>query len=146
RVVRRSLSQEMRSKFDSIDFVQTVWASFFGHSSVTGTFERPEELIAYLTTLARNKVIDEFRRRMQGAKYNIKRERPLEDMNGFGAHAVAARQPSPSDVAIAREMWSQLVCAQPAHYQRMIQLRFEGASYVEIASELGVNERTVRRV
>ena len=29
RVVRRRLHQSLRSKFDSVDFVQMVWASFF---------------------------------------------------------------------------------------------------------------------
>ena len=33
RVVRRRLHHKLRSKFDSVDFVQMVWVSFFGNRS-----------------------------------------------------------------------------------------------------------------
>jgi DNA-binding NarL/FixJ family response regulator len=35
---------------------------------------------------------------------------------------------------------------QPSHYQRMLRLRGNGATYTEIAQQLGVDEKTVRRV
>ena len=75
RVVRRSLSQDLRTKFDSIDFVQAVWASIFAEPTRLATFEQPEQLIAYLAAVARNKVVDEFRRRVQTQKFDVKRER-----------------------------------------------------------------------
>ncbi len=62
RVVRRMLSAELRSKFDSVDFVQSVWLSFFANRSQVCDFAQPEQLVAYLAAMARNKVVTEVRR------------------------------------------------------------------------------------
>src|SRR5258708_5874829 len=62
RAVRRVLTDRMRSKVDSTDFAQSVWASFFANVATADRFDRPEALMAYLGRLARNKVIEEFRR------------------------------------------------------------------------------------
>ena len=43
RVVRRRLHHKLRSKFDSVDFVQMVWASFFATPDRISQFEKPEE-------------------------------------------------------------------------------------------------------
>src|SRR5581483_11639550 len=78
RVVRRKLSRELRSKFDSVDFVQAVWASFFTGTPRQRRFDHPQALMAFLVTLAQNKVIDAVRQRMQTQKHNVNRERPLD--------------------------------------------------------------------
>src|ERR1700722_12229829 len=58
RAIRRKLSHKVRSKFDSLDFVQYVWASFFAEPAQQRVFESPEHLVRFLTKLARNKVVD----------------------------------------------------------------------------------------
>src|SRR5258708_1807407 len=60
-VVRRVLTNRMRTKADSTDFAQSVWASFFANRSTADRFDRPESLMAYLAQIARNKVGEEFR-------------------------------------------------------------------------------------
>ena len=55
RVVRLTLIRRLRSRFDSLDFVNDVWASFFANPPREGQFENPESLIAYLVRMARNK-------------------------------------------------------------------------------------------
>ncbi len=145
RVVRRKLHRELRSKFDSVDFVQAVWASFFADIPLRGSFDRPQALIAFLVTLAQNKVIEVVRQRMKTQKYNINRERPLEAAAPDAA-AVASRDPTPSQVAIANDEWRRLLADLPARYQRMLELLREGHTQKDIARELGVNEKTVRRV
>src|SRR6516164_10300026 len=62
-VVRRQLPRLLRSRFDSLDFLQSVWGSFF-HKIQTGPNDLQEEhnLITFLAWAARNKVIDEYRR------------------------------------------------------------------------------------
>jgi DNA-directed RNA polymerase specialized sigma24 family protein len=62
-VVRRRLHREMRSKFDSQDFVQAVWASFFTKPCLNASFENPKKLIVFLAEVASNKVIEEWRKR-----------------------------------------------------------------------------------
>jgi RNA polymerase sigma factor (sigma-70 family) len=77
-VVRRQLPRLLRSRFDSLDFLQSVWGSFF-HKIRTGPNDLDEEqnLITFLAWAARNKVIDEYRR-AGTQKQDLKREEPLE--------------------------------------------------------------------
>jgi RNA polymerase sigma-70 factor (ECF subfamily) len=145
RVVRRKLHQKLRSKFDSLDFVQDVWASFFAATDRPRRFEQPAALIAFLVRVAHNKVVATFRQRFQTDKYNVNRERSL-DSAVVGPTDLAAREPSPSQLAVAREQWDRLLKGQPPHYQRILVLLRQGRTHEEIARELDVNERTVRRV
>src|SRR5689334_10247248 len=64
RVVRRYLHQRLRAQYDSIDILQTVWASFFQVPPERYTFETPEALLSFLSQMAYNKVVDVFRRRL----------------------------------------------------------------------------------
>ena len=146
RVVRRKLHKKLRPKFDSCDFVQAVWASFFANAPRKYTFDHPQALIAFLVTLAQNKVVEAVRQRFQRQKYNVNREHSLEGSVACEAAELAARQPTPSQVAVANEEWHRLLAELPAHYQRMLLLLREGHTQREIAQQLGVNERTIRRV
>ena len=146
RVVRRRLSKQIRAKFDSLDFVQAVWASFFADPKQFARFDRPEDLVGHLAVLAHNKVVDEIRRRMRTEKYNVNRERSLDDSGLHFAGELTDREPSPSETAIAHELWARLVQGQPDHYRRILELRRAGNSNQQIADQLGLNEKTVRRV
>jgi RNA polymerase sigma-70 factor (ECF subfamily) len=146
RVVRRRLHRKLRSKFDSSDFVQAVWASFFAQAPHRYTFDKPQALIAFLATLAQNKVVEAVRQRFQRQKYDVNREHSLEGSTAGEAAALAARQPTPSQVAVANEEWSRLLGDLPAHYQRMLELLRAGHTQREVAQQLGFNEKTIRRV
>src|SRR5438105_5224550 len=71
-VVRRRLHGLLRSQFDSADFVQVVWLSFFRHPDLIRTFSSPQQLASFLEVMARNKVADETRRRLYTNKYNLR--------------------------------------------------------------------------
>jgi RNA polymerase sigma-70 factor (ECF subfamily) len=146
RVVRRKLHRRLRAKFDSVDFVQAVWASFFADGPQRYAFDRPQALIAFLVTLAQNKVVDAVRQRFVLQKHNVNRERALDGSVAAQAAGVSARDPSPSQVAVANDEWRRLLAELPARYQRMLELLRKGYTQREIAAELGVNEKTVRRV
>jgi RNA polymerase sigma-70 factor (ECF subfamily) len=145
RVVRRTLDRRLRSQFDSLDFVQLVWASFFREPDRILSFETSNELVAYLAIIARNKVIDEGRRRLGTKKYDVTRERPIDDSR-LEPDAIAATGPTPSEVAIARETWDRLIAGQSTQHQRVVELRFSGSTFPEIAEEVGIHERTARKV
>src|SRR5262245_19959643 len=68
-VVREHLNSELRSKFDSVDFVQAVWASFFAIATERLDFDGPEILGRFLVAVARNKVTDMVRQRLATLKY-----------------------------------------------------------------------------
>ncbi len=143
--VRRRLNRKLRSKFDSTDFVQAVWASFFAERDL-GRFRGPEDIAAFLEAMARNKVIDEVRCRFQTRRYNIGREHSLEGSAAVDGNVLASPQPTPSQIVMAKEEWERRFQRQPEHYRRIVELRQRGRTQREIAQELGIHERTVRRV
>src|SRR5258708_36761050 len=77
-VVRRRLTSKLRSQFDSMDFTQAVWASFFALPQANYSFSSPKELMSFLITMARNKVIDSIRQRLVFAKRNVTRTQSME--------------------------------------------------------------------
>jgi len=145
RYVRRSLNQEMRSKFDSLDFAQVVWASFFREPDRFRRLDSPTALLAYLASLARNKVVGETRRRMMSIKNGVHHEVGFGEMDDELAVRCSNPDPTPSAVAIARERWHQLVDDQPESVRRIVELRFMGATFPEIAEQLNIDERTARK-
>ncbi len=145
RVVRRRLNPKLRSKFDSLDFQQDVWASFFADSS-DKTFDRPEALAAFLATMARNKVLMAVRQRCQIQKYNVDREHSLDGSAAYEARGVAGPDPTPSQLAVAQEKWDQLLKGRPRRYQRILIMLRQGHTQVQISQQLGIDERSVRRI
>jgi RNA polymerase sigma-70 factor (ECF subfamily) len=143
--VRQRLNRNLRPKFDSLDFVQDVWAAFFAGLPRGRSFRSPVELIHFLDSLARNKVVEAVRQRLQGQKYNVNREQPLEPLVRNGS-APEAQQPTPSEVAMGREEWERLLRRQPPVYRRVLLLLHDGKTPAAVAREVGVTERTVRRV
>lgn len=143
RIVRRRLHQSLRSKFDSDDFVQAVWGSFFAVFPNLPDCTEPAQFSAYLATLVRNKTIDELRR--QSSSKRSGRKPPSAD-----APAPPEQAPddiaSPSEAAVAHEVWNQLRKDRHEISLRVLELRLSGATFNEIAERLGVNERTARRI
>jgi RNA polymerase sigma-70 factor (ECF subfamily) len=145
RAVRRVFNERLRSKFDSLDFVQLVWNSFFRVRNKAERFDRPEELTAYLVTMARNKVGMEVRRRLTTEKYNVRHEQSLDQLPAISHPDVSGQQPLPIDVAIAREQWDRMLKDQPVHYRQIIHLRLQGHTFQGIADIVHLDECTVRR-
>src|SRR5713101_9460007 len=69
KVIRRRLAPRLRSKFDSSDFLQDTWASFFRDPPPPDAFSDPEALLAFLAQMARNKVDQTNRQRLQRRRY-----------------------------------------------------------------------------
>jgi RNA polymerase sigma-70 factor (ECF subfamily) len=146
RAVRRRLGHELRTQFDTMDFVQDVWASFCTIPPERYTFEQPEDLIRFLADLAANKVTDAYRRRFRSQKDNGNRTRSLDGSASLEAFGLAGGEPTPSQTLIHREQVDRLFEDQPTNAQRLLLLLTGGSTQEEIARELGVNVRTVRRL
>lgn len=144
--VRRRLNRKLRAKFDSQDFTQAVWASFFENRQSIADFETPADLIRFLKTVAGNKVMGEFRRSLGTTKHDIRKEVSLNNKGLRDSQLFCGKQPTPSRAAVAREQLEQLNDSQPTRYRLMLQMRGEGIPYTEIARKLQVDEKTVRRV
>jgi RNA polymerase sigma-70 factor (ECF subfamily) len=146
-VIRRRLHPKLRSKYDSIDFMQAVWASFFALPPEKYSFDGPDDLFGFIADLARNKVVDAVRQRFRSMKYNVNRECPVagpEDFEEDGG--LVSPEPTPQEIAIAREEWERLLKAQPSHYQQILELLREGRSRKQIAANLGLHIKTVERM
>jgi RNA polymerase sigma factor (sigma-70 family) len=139
RVIRNRLDERLRNVFDSADFSQAVWASFFALPTQKYHFQEPGDLIRFLEQVARNKVVDQVRRRLGTKAHPIRREIPLENsQNAIAPMATASQE------AIAREQWRIALAKQP-HHQEVLSCFRAGFSQKEIAERIGISERTVRR-
>src|SRR3954465_370700 len=144
-VVRRQLPRLLRSRFDSLDFLQSVWGSFFRRMRDAPTeFEDSRHLVAFLARAAKNKVIDEYRR-AASLKQDMHREEPLWG-EGRRPKEVADPIDSPSELAQAREGFGRRRDLLPEERRTILELKAEGASSKDIGDRLGISERTVQRV
>lgn len=139
--VRRRLSGPLRTKIDSLDVVQSVWADVLAGFRDSGwQFHDRSHLRAFLVKVARNRLIDRRRQHHRA----LEKERALAAM---APHQLpAARDPRPSEVAQGNELWNALLkeCA-PAHREILV-LRRQGMHYGEIAERTGLHEGSIRRI
>src|SRR3954471_21235047 len=112
RVVRRKLDRPMRSLYDSTDFASDVMKSL---AAKFDKFDFPslDSLHAYLVQSAKQKVIDEYRRR-HTLKHDIGRERSVDWAADHDAMALAfaSDDPSASQEAQASEVRERLLAGQ----------------------------------
>ncbi|MBX6312061.1 MAG: sigma-70 family RNA polymerase sigma factor [Isosphaeraceae bacterium] len=144
-VVRRQLPRLLRSRFDSLDFLQSVWGSFFRRVRTSPTaFDDSRHLVAFLARAAKNKVIDEYRR-AASQKQDMHREEPLwTDDNR--PRDLTGHDDTPSQVAEAHEALGRLRDLLPEDRRALLEWKAEGLSSREIGERLGISERTVQRV
>lgn len=143
-VVRRSLHQSLRSHVDSQDFAQDVWASFFRQLPDAGQFDSPDALFGFLTRMARNKVIDEYKRL----------HRQVRDVERDISHGVFLdkderideNEPTPSQLIAAEDLVDGLAANDSPESYRIVRMRREGLTDVEIAAREETSTRSVRRV
>ncbi len=138
-VVRRYLDGRLRALYDSDDFVQSVWASLFRGGDRLEQVSRPE---MFIVALARNKIVDELRKRRYTLKHDIGREVSIQEV---AESQLTAPDPRPSEWATAKERWQTMMAAETELNQRIVRLRIAGYTYDEIAGELEISERTARR-
>lgn len=144
RVVRQRLPMVMRSKFDSMDFVQSVWGDFFPKLARGEiSFDSPQRLAKFLAVVAQAKVTNEFRRRF-GKKLDIHKEVAM----GNGLYYVPGKtgDPTPSQILVANERLAAIMSGRPEMHKKIIELRSQGFTFDEVAEKVGITERTVRRI
>lgn len=146
--VRRGLHDRLRTQFDSLDFVNDVWASVIDLPPDRYAFDTPADLAAFLGRVAHNKVTDVFRQRFRTQKYAVGREEtaPPPGRDDSTTAQVAGGDPTPSLVAIAAERWAGLVAKLPPAHRPILERLRDGYTYDEIAAATGVSVSTVNRV
>lgn len=144
RVVRRRMNPRLRGRFDSQDFTQAVWASFFGHLPEITQLNHPQELVRFLSRVASNKVIDAGRRAQ--VRHETSTDSASAEMQSARDLRLNVSEPTPSQHAMARESWDQLLQDESDDDRAVVELRRTGLTQQDIASRLGISERQVRRI
>lgn len=143
RCIRVRLPRRIRPQYDSIDFAQLIWKSVFTDPQRFGEIDSPEHFERLLAGMVRNKVCH-IQRHLDTQKNNIVRQVPLDEEDA-DTHP-ASRDPTPSDVAVFREQWRELEAGGDERLMQVIELRYEGNTWEEIAARLDINESTARKV
>jgi RNA polymerase sigma-70 factor (ECF subfamily) len=146
RVVRRYLHQRLRAQYDSIDILQTVWASFFQVPPEQYTFATPDDLIGFLSQMAHNKAVDVFRRRLQTDKNNLNRQVSFDEPAADLDRTLPVRQPTPSQLAIAEEHWERIIKGQPPRVRQVLEMLRMGHTQREAADRFGLHPKTIKRL
>jgi RNA polymerase sigma factor (sigma-70 family) len=145
RAVRRVLSHRMRSVFDSLDFVQSVWYAVFQKADDLGRFQTADEFAAFVTAIAKNKVRAAARRRK-----HIHDERLDDDNNQHHnlpsrRNLAASSVPLPIETVIASESLNELLSIAPPVVRKVIWMRLQGFTHDEIAHAVNVSRGFVYR-
>lgn len=119
--------------FDSLDVSQSVLANFFSKAA-SGKYEleEPGQLVRLLVTMARNRLVSRARQEL----------RLVRDVRRLAADPgvldqVADRQPSPSKIVAKKEVLELLMSSLSDDERRIFELRDEGLSWDEVASQVG---------
>jgi RNA polymerase sigma-70 factor (ECF subfamily) len=139
-LVRHSLPSPLRAKFDSLDVVQSVWVQVL-HALREGAWEITdrERLRALLVTVARRRLVSRYRHHGTAAQ----REEPGgADLEGLPA----PREPRPSEVVQAGELWERMLALCPPEHHEVLRLRRQGMLLADIAARTGLHEGSVRRI
>ncbi|MFQ3592888.1 MAG: sigma-70 family RNA polymerase sigma factor [Gemmataceae bacterium] len=141
RAVRFRLTDpRLRRTCDSMDVCQSVLASFFVRAA-SGQYdlESPEQLLRLLTTMARNKLLNQARQ-----EHAARRDNRLvaEDL---AQQEVAATAPSPPQQAEAREMLAEVHRRLTPEERQLVELRNQGHDWNSIAAQVGGNAAALRQ-
>jgi len=141
KVVRRQLPRQLRSKFDSQDVVQSVWAHFLQKlDQANWQFAGPAQLRAFLATVTRNRLTD----RVRHFRAALGRERSLH--GPVAVDIPATNQPRPSELARADDLWERMLALCPPEHHQLLRLKRQGLRLEEIAARTGLHEGSIRRI
>lgn len=139
--VRRRMDRRLRSKVDSCDIVQSVFADVLAGVRGGGwRFEGRSQLLAFLKRLASRRLADRY----QEHRASVDREQPLDET--APRNLPRSPLPRPSQEAQCRELWERLLAACPPAHQEVVRLRRQGYRLGEIAARTGLHEGSVRRI
>ena len=153
RLARNQIGRRLHVKADTSDIAQDVCLEVHRHfGQFNGTTEA--EFGAWIRKILAGLVANSVRRYQGTKKRDVRLERPLAHRSwdssvAFGGETLA-REESPSEQAVNREMSVQLATAidqLAPHYRQVIDLRNgEGLSFAEVADEMGRSVDSVEKL
>src|SRR5262249_5377435 len=133
------------------DFEQSVWASFFHVCADRYSFATPEDLVAFLSRVAYNKVVDAARKRFGTPGCSRPQVQSLDEPPGPGTDVplvndLPAPNNTPSQLVMADERWHKLTSNLPPGHVRILELLQAGYTQAEIADRLECDPKMIRRL
>jgi RNA polymerase sigma factor (sigma-70 family) len=140
RAVRvRLRDPRLRRLVESVDICQSVFGSFFPRAAL-GQYdiESPDQLLRLLFTMARNKLANQARRGRADCRDEgrLNRAAMVEECEATGA--------GPGRQVEARDLLEEARSRLSVDERRLFERRAQGASWAEIAAELGGNPDALR--
>jgi RNA polymerase sigma factor (sigma-70 family) len=142
--IRRTVRVRLRDPrlqrlVEAVDICQSVFASFFFRTAL-GQYdiESPDQLLRLLSTIARNKLANQARRERADCRDQgrLNPAAMVEDCTASGA--------SPSRQIEARELLEEARSRLSDDERHLFERRAQGASWAEIAAELGGSPDALR--
>lgn len=149
RTVGRKLNQidrRLRTIFDSCDLTHDVFHSLLRKSD-NFEFQSIDEIQAFLTVAAKQKVIDAYRKQHRDCR-DLNRLLHLGDLktpDGDQAYEPMAADPTPSQWAQQREAREQIIGKHSGFDREVLELRAEDYTNEEIAEKTGSHVRKIQR-
>jgi len=140
-VVRKNLTPSLRTKFDSMDIVQSVWADLVhGFRDAGWRFADVQHLQAFLVQLTKHRFIDRLRRHRTAMALERR-----HDQSGL-ENVLLANDPRPDDFAQAEDLWKNIMQLCPPEHREILQMKRDGAANADVAAQMGLHEGSVRRI
>lgn len=141
RAVRFRLTDpQLRRVCDSLDVCQSVLGSFFVRvASGQYTLDTPEQVLRLLTTMARNKLLNQARQ-----EHTARRAHRLA-AGDIAGQEVAAAGPGPDQLVEARDLWQEVQRRLDPEVRRLVELRHQGHDWASIAALVGGNAAALRQ-
>jgi RNA polymerase sigma-70 factor (ECF subfamily) len=144
-LARKRISQRLAARIDAEDIVQSVFRTFF-HRCKQGQFhfEEPDDVCKLLARITVHKTFRQiaFHRR-------AKRDAGQEAPRGQDAQEMLMRlltaEPTPEETSAFLDQLEHLLARLEPQERRILEMRMQGYATGEIAQELGIDERTIRR-
>ncbi len=141
KVVRSLLDQRVRSKFDSVDIVQSVWADLLrGFRNAGLRFEDAAHLRSFLVQVTRHRFIDQVRHHRTA----LLLEQPLGSTDP--EELPASTYPRPSEIVQADDLWRKMLALCPPAHHEVLRLKRQGLTLKEIGEATRMHEGSVRRI
>jgi RNA polymerase sigma-70 factor (ECF subfamily) len=145
-LARKRISQRLASRIDAEDIVQSVFRTFF-HRAQQGQFTiTAEDDVCKM--LARITVHKTFRQiaHHQAGKRDAGREVGRGDDEQDVVLNLASREPSPEEAAELLDQLEHFLAQLRPEDRQILELRMQGFSTLEIAQQLGITDRKIRRL
>jgi RNA polymerase sigma-70 factor, ECF subfamily len=145
-LARRRLSQALAARVDPEDIVSSVFRTFFGRLK-EGRFQLDEQddLCKLLVRITVHKTLRQVAFH-KAAKRDPSQEAGQQDAGQERLLALLDREPGPEETVAFLDQLEHFLAKLRPQERQILELRVQGYDNDEIAKQLGISDRSVRRV